>query len=127
MEGDANTCFFHLVANGRRRKKTILSLDTGNGGGGATSDPDQIQKLIYNYYKQFFGRQQANSVGLSENVWAEHGRLSNLDNDELIKPFSLDEVKQTVFSMKKKILPQALMGLVCPFISSVGRSLRMTF
>ena len=93
--------------------------------GGATSDPDQIQKLIYDYYKQLFGRQQARCVGLSENVWAEHGRISNLDNDELIKPFSLDEVKQMVFSIKK-ILPQTLMGLVCPFISSVGRSLRMT-
>ena len=105
LEGDANTCFFHLVANGRRRKKTILSLDTGNEGE-ATSDPNQIQKLIYDYYKQIFGRQQARFVGLSENVWAEHGRFSNLDNDELLKPFSIEEVKKTVFSMKENTAPR---------------------
>ena len=26
LEGDANTAFFHMSANGRRRKKSILSL-----------------------------------------------------------------------------------------------------
>jgi hypothetical protein len=27
MEGDNNTTFFHLVANGRRRKKLILCIE----------------------------------------------------------------------------------------------------
>lgn len=27
MEGDANTSYFHMSANGRKRKKTIVSLE----------------------------------------------------------------------------------------------------
>ena len=48
LEGDMNSSFFHLVANGRKRKKTILSL---NCEGNTITEPDQIQGVIYNYYK----------------------------------------------------------------------------
>ena len=67
------------MANGRRRKK-ILSLETETG---TTTNPEQIQEQIYNFYKQLFGRQPTRHVGVSENDWAEGGRLDSFENEEL--------------------------------------------
>jgi len=44
LEGDLNTAFFHLVANGRKRKKHIFSLVENNQ---TFSDPEKIQQMIY--------------------------------------------------------------------------------
>ena len=47
LEGDANTTFFHLSANGRRRKKAILSLEHD---GVNVTDQKQIRDIIYGFY-----------------------------------------------------------------------------
>ena len=65
-----------------------MSLDNG---GEPTTDPEQIQKLIYDYYKQPFGKQQVRSVGLSESTWAAKGRLTPSDNAEMLESFSLEQ------------------------------------
>ena len=39
LQGDANTKFFHLSANGRRRKQSVLMLEDG---GIEVTDPLQI-------------------------------------------------------------------------------------
>ena len=97
LEGDSNINFFHLSANGRRRKKSILSLeDTG----GLTTDPEKIQELIYSYYKQLFGKQPHRTVSLSELAWGEHGMLTAGEIASLTLPFSEEEVKHAVFDMK---------------------------
>jgi len=44
-------------------------------------------------------------VGLLESAWAEKGRLDPADNDMLLSPFSLEEVKQTILSMKENTAP----------------------
>jgi hypothetical protein len=49
--GDANTSFFHMCANGRRRKTRICSLDTENG---TLSDQKDISQHIVEFYKKFF-------------------------------------------------------------------------
>ena len=59
--------------------KKILSLETETG---TTTNPEQIQEQIYNFYKQLFGRQPTRHVGVSENAWAEgvgliHLRMKN--------------------------------------------------
>jgi hypothetical protein len=46
MEGDGNTSFFHLMPNGRRRKKSILSLEFG---GNNVTVQGQIRGAIYDY------------------------------------------------------------------------------
>jgi hypothetical protein len=59
LEGGWNTKFFHLVANGRRRKNLILSLEHE---GVNVTEPEQIQKIIYDYYKSLFGRHPGRGV-----------------------------------------------------------------
>ena len=41
LEGDSNSSFFHLVANGRKRKKSILSLEHE---GEVVTDPGEYRK-----------------------------------------------------------------------------------
>jgi mannosylglycoprotein endo-beta-mannosidase len=47
LEGDANTKFFHLVANGKHRKQHIYRLEDDHG----------LKRHITNYYKNLFGTQ----------------------------------------------------------------------
>lgn len=51
-EGDSNTEFFHKYANGRRRKNTIISLDSEQGEIRGQGD---IVSHIVNFYKTLFG------------------------------------------------------------------------
>ena len=90
LQGDANTKFFHLSANGRRRKKYVLMLEDG---GVEVTDPLQIQKMIYDYYKQLFGYREKSNVKLDSNVWMNNGGLSDSDRVDLCKPFTEAEVK----------------------------------
>ena len=82
LEGDANTAFFHLMANGRRRKKKILSLETETG---TTTNTEQILEQIYNFYKQLFGRQPTRHVGCQKmprlrGVGLIHLRMKNSED-----------------------------------------------
>jgi mannosylglycoprotein endo-beta-mannosidase len=102
LEGDSNTTFFHLVANGRRRKKSIISLQHE---GVSITDLKKIQEMIYGFYKNLFGSQPERKVCLAEEAWARQHRLTPGDNEELLKPFTLEEVKETVFEMKEEVAP----------------------
>ena len=102
LEGDANTNFFHLAANGRRRKKSILSLEDN---GEVVNNPKQIHDLIYGYYKKLFGKKNQNTVNLADSVWGDYNRLNELDNTLLTRPFTEEEVNKVVFSMHPDSAP----------------------
>jgi hypothetical protein len=61
LQGDGNTCFFHNVANGRRAKCTIFSLENDEG---ETSDMKDLCKHIEDYYKNLFGSEERGSIRL---------------------------------------------------------------
>jgi mannosylglycoprotein endo-beta-mannosidase len=52
LEGDANTRFFHLVANGKHRKQHIFKLENDQG---VVVGDDCLKIHITNYYKNLFG------------------------------------------------------------------------
>jgi hypothetical protein len=54
LEGDANTRFFHLVANGKLQKQHIYRLEDEQG---AVVSVDHLNRHITNYYKNLFGTQ----------------------------------------------------------------------
>jgi hypothetical protein len=62
--GGANTDFFHSVANGRRRKCSIQSLETKEG---EISEPSGLRKHKEENYKQLFGREERGGLGLEGN------------------------------------------------------------
>jgi mannosylglycoprotein endo-beta-mannosidase len=63
LEGDANTRFFHLVANGKHRKQRIFKLEDDQG---VVVGDDCLKRHITNYYKNLFGEPEASGVSLVE-------------------------------------------------------------
>ena len=54
LKGDANTAFFHAIANGRRRKCAISRLITDQG---IVTEPMALQAHIYDFYRALMGAQ----------------------------------------------------------------------
>ncbi|KAL5662126.1 hypothetical protein ACJX0J_029251, partial [Zea mays] len=50
--GDANTQYFHLLANGRHRKTRIFKLQDGNN---VIEGDENLMRHITSYYKDLFG------------------------------------------------------------------------
>jgi hypothetical protein len=52
LEGDANTKYFHLLANGRHRKTRIFHLEDGEN---IITGDAQLKQHITSYYRNLFG------------------------------------------------------------------------
>jgi len=98
LEGDNNTEFFHRVANGRKRKHTIMSLMDGDNV--IEGDSDLIAHAT-DYYKTLFGPAARKSFPLNEGLWEDGEKVSEKDNVELVKPFSEIEIKEALLQMEK--------------------------
>jgi len=63
LEGDANTKYYHLLANGRHRKTHIFQLEDGN----TVLDGDaRLKQYITSYYKSLFGPLENSFIELNE-------------------------------------------------------------
>ena len=102
LEGDTNSKFFHLKANGRKRKKSIVAMMDGEE---LTTDPARIQAIIYSYYKGLFGKPHERTVKLTEDAWSSLGRITEEDNSYITRPFTEEEIKQAVFGMRDDMAP----------------------
>lgn len=102
IQGDANTSFFQGVANGRKRKTTILSLEKDEQ---EISDPGELKAHIYEYYKNLFGSEQPPRVFLKEGIWGDRGRINEEENERLTAPFSLEEIENAMKEMKVNTVP----------------------
>jgi hypothetical protein len=61
-----------------------------------------VQGVIYDFYKKLFGSRMKSTVGMADDAWRVRGRLTQEDNDEILKPFSVEEVKKAIFEMKEE-------------------------
>ena len=97
VQGDANTQFFHLIANGKHRKKRIFQLEQDEG---TILGQDNLKTYITEYYKQLFGPPEDNCVSLDESRTEDVPQLSAAENDILVAPFSEKEVFDAIAQMK---------------------------
>src|SRR4051794_36790230 len=67
LQGDANTAYFHAIANGRRRKCSIPCLWAGET---LLEDAGDISTHIYSFYKELFSAGPRAGVALSEHFWS---------------------------------------------------------
>ena len=65
VQGDDNTQFFHMIANGKHRKKKIIQLEQDEG---TILGHENLKSYISSYYKQLFGHPEASTVALYEYV-----------------------------------------------------------
>jgi mannosylglycoprotein endo-beta-mannosidase len=100
--GDANTAYFHAIANGRRRRCAIPCLWEDDS---LLEDARDISNHIYSFYKELFTAGPRSGVSLVEDFWPVRARVSANDNMELTLPFSPDEVRRAIMEMKADSAP----------------------
>jgi hypothetical protein len=99
LKGDNNTDFFHKVANGRKRKQTIYTLQKK---GVLISGTENLLIHATDYYKALFSPREGNAFDLSSSLWSEDENVTERENESLVSPFNEEEIKTTLFQMKKK-------------------------
>ncbi|XP_073359665.1 uncharacterized protein [Aegilops tauschii subsp. strangulata] len=102
VQGDANTQFFHLIANGKHRKKRIFQLEQDEG---TILGQDNVKTYITEYYRQLFGPPEDSCVSLDESRTEDVPQLSAVDNDILVAPFSEKVVFDAIAQMKNNKAP----------------------
>lgn len=96
-KGDNNTDYFHRVANGRKRKNTIFSLQNGDQ---SIEGDSNLLRHATSYYKELFGPAENTRLPLSEELFENAANLSDEDNAHLCRPFTLEEIKNSLFQME---------------------------
>jgi hypothetical protein len=102
LEGDSNTKYFHLLANGRHRTSRIFQLQDG---GRRISLDEELKKYITSYYKGMFGPPSDNFVRMDDSSRDDIPQVSEEENRILVEEFSEEEVKKALFQMEHNKSP----------------------
>ena len=102
LHGDLNTSYFHKISNGRKRKNMLHSLEDN---GTLVEGTDNRLQIATDYYKNLFGPAPGNVFSISHELWSQDEVLCEDDNIDLTRPFSVDEVKNALFSMDTNRAP----------------------
>ncbi|WVZ60059.1 hypothetical protein U9M48_010126 [Paspalum notatum var. saurae] len=100
--GDNNTRYFHMIANGKYRKKRIFSLENGET---KIEGHANLKSFITEFYKGLFGEPEENSFTLDESSNLDIPQVSSWENNFLMADFSESEIKEAIFSMKPNKAP----------------------
>jgi hypothetical protein len=88
------------MANGRRRRCSILVLNDGNEN---LRDPMMIQRHIYDFYKRLMGTAHRGGASLGPLAWSS-SQIDDVSNNCLIAPVSLLELEQAVILLSLTLL-----------------------
>ena len=102
LQGDDNTKYFQLVANGKRRKTRIFRLEQDEG---IIEGDENLKKYITKYYKGLFGQHQENKFSLVESITEDIPQVTEQENDILTADFIEKEVRNAIFQMKHNKAP----------------------
>jgi hypothetical protein len=89
LEGDSNTKYFQLVVNGKYRKSRIFQLQHNDQ---IIEGEDAPKKHITKYYKNLFGPLEESTISLDDSRMDDIAQVSNVENEQLVKLFSEEEV-----------------------------------
>ena len=102
VQGEDNTQFFHMIANGKHRKKRIFQLEQNEG---TIVGQENLKVYITNYYKQLFGPPEENFVSLDESRVEDVPQLETDENEILTAPFTEKEVFEAIAQMENNKAP----------------------
>jgi hypothetical protein len=97
LKGDSNTKYFHMVANGKRRKTRIFRLEQEDG---IVEGEEQLKCYITNYYKKRFGCPDRGRLSLNESSVEDIPQVTGEESEGLIKEFLEKEVRVAIFQLK---------------------------
>jgi hypothetical protein len=55
-------------------------------------------KIAVGYYKNLFAEENKSDICLGPNFWESNDLVTQEENDMICSPFSIDEIKEAVFS-----------------------------
>jgi hypothetical protein len=61
---------------------------------------------VEKYYKELFGAEMEGSIELGDNFWAEDGKLTEIEADDLIRPFTIEELEEALKDMDVNSAPR---------------------
>ena len=102
LEGDSNTKYFQLIANGKHRKTRIYQLQDGEH---MISGDEELKKYITTYYKGLFGPPDNNDFNLDETRIDDIPQVTDIENEILILEFTEAEVREAIFQMEHNKSP----------------------
>jgi len=102
LQGDMNTKYFHLIANGKHRKTRIFQLEDGEK---IIKGDDELKKYITEYCRGLFGPSDASLLNLDESRRDDIPQVSVAEKQGLIASFSFEEVREAVFQMEHNKAP----------------------
>jgi hypothetical protein len=102
LKGDANTTYFHAIANGRCRKCAILALRSDEG---VISGKHAIQAHIYQFYENLMGSEEPKFLNLAENYWDIRSTVSQEENEALALTFTMEELHDVLQNTKTATVP----------------------
>jgi hypothetical protein len=82
------------VANGRKRKNSIFTLESDRG---VIKGDKELLNHATEYYKSLFGSETDNKIPLDPTLWENEEKMSNEDNEKLCGPFTEAEFKMLFF------------------------------
>jgi hypothetical protein len=88
-ERDMNTKYFQAVANQRRRKTTLHSLD---GPDGTVKTIEEIVKIATNYYRELFKKEIKPDIDIESDFFSEGDKVIAEENAVLEADFTKEEV-----------------------------------
>ena len=102
QEGGNNTRYFHIVANGWRRKKRIFQLEQDEG---TIVGEANLKVFISEYYKKLFGAPDPNYFMMDEDVTNDMPQISSDENAILTSEFTEKEVYEAISQMEHNKSP----------------------
>jgi mannosylglycoprotein endo-beta-mannosidase len=102
QKGGNNTKYFHLIANGKHRRKKIFQLEQDEG---TIVGEENLKVYITEFYKKLFGAPTQNFFSLDESEINDIPQLTHQENEILIANFSEQEVYDAIFQMEKNKAP----------------------
>jgi hypothetical protein len=77
QEGGDNTKYFHLIANGKHRRKKIFQLEQDEG---TIIGQDNLKTYISEYYKNLFGPPPPSTCVMNESITYDIKKISSEEN-----------------------------------------------
>ncbi|KAL0417063.1 UNVERIFIED_CONTAM: hypothetical protein Slati_3538200 [Sesamum latifolium] len=93
-EGDRNTRYFHARANERRLNKEIKMINDSMGR--EIVGVEGIRKVISDYFGSIFATTRPLNAAMEEVIASVERQVTETMNNELIQPFTTEEIKQAL-------------------------------